>query len=158
MAFIEKSIHIDRPVRTVYDQWTQFEEFPKFMEGVKEVKQVDSTHLSWRADIAGKEESWNAEVTLQKPDHGIAWKNTSGPYNAGLVSFQIENGGTLLSLRLDYEPQGLLEKIGDALGFVTRRVEGDLERFKKFIEERGAATGAWRGEVAAQSTPNTKPR
>ena len=147
MAYIEKSIHIDRPLRTVYDQWTQFEEFPRFMGGVKEVRQLDDRHLRWRAEIGGKEESWEAEITHQEPDSRIAWRNTSGPYNAGLVSFQPAEGGTDVTLRIDYEPQGLVEKIGDALGFVSRTVQGDLQRFKTFVEERGDSTGAWRGEI-----------
>jgi uncharacterized membrane protein len=151
MAYIEKSCHIERPLRTVYDQWTQFEEFPRFMEGVKEVRQLDDRHLHWRADIGGKEESWDAEIMHQEPDSRIAWRNTSGPYNAGLVTFQPDEGGTRVTLRIDYEPSGVLEKIGDALGFVSRRVEGDLERFKRFIEERGEPTGAWRGEINANA-------
>ena len=149
MAYIEKSIHIDRPLRTVYDQWTQFEEFPRFMEGIKEVRQLDDRRLRWRAEIGGKEESWEAEITPQEPDIRLAWRNTSGPYNAGLVSFQPAGGGTEVTLRIDYEPPGLVEKIGDALGFVSRRVHGDLERFKTFVEERGDSTGAWRGEINA---------
>jgi uncharacterized membrane protein len=151
MAFIEKSIHIDRSVRAVYDQWTQFEEFPRFMEGVKEVHQVDDRHLHWRADIGGKEESWDAEILHQEPDGRIAWRNTTGPYNAGLVTFQPDEGGTQVTLRIDYEPNGFVEKIGDALGFVSRRVQGDLERFKTFIEERGEPTGSWRGEINTQA-------
>jgi len=149
MAYIEKSIHVEKPLRTVYDQWTQFEEFPRFMEGVKEVRQLDDRHLRWRAEIAGKDEAWEAEITHQEPDSRIAWRNTSGPYNAGLVTFQPDEAGARVTLRIDYEPQGLVEKIGDALGFVSRRVEGDLERFKRFIEERDDATGAWRGEINA---------
>jgi uncharacterized membrane protein len=147
MAYIEKSIHVDRPVRMVYNQWTQFEEFPRFMEGVKEVHQVDDRHLRWHADIGGKEETWDAEITHQEPDSRIAWRNTSGPYNAGLVSFQPDAEGTRVILRIDYEPQGMLQKLGDVLGFVSRRVEGDLKRFKRFVEERGEETGAWRGAV-----------
>ncbi len=151
MAYIEKTLHIDRPLRTVYDQWTQFEEFPRFMEGVKEVRQLDERRLRWRAEIGGKEETWEAEITHQEPDRRIAWRNTSGPYNAGLVVFQPAEGETEVTLRIDYEPQGLVEKIGDALGFVSRRVQGDLERFKEFIEERREPTGGWRGEINDQS-------
>jgi uncharacterized membrane protein len=147
MAYIEKSIHVDCPARTVYDQWTQFEEFPRFMEGVKRVEQIDDRHLQWHAEIAGQDERWDAEITHQVPDSRIAWRNTSGPYNAGLVTFEPDGGGTRVTLRIDYEPKGLLKKIGDALGFVSRRVEGDLERFKRFIEERGQETGAWRGSI-----------
>ena len=151
MAFIEKSIQVARPLRTVYDQWTQFEEFPRFMGGVREVRQIDDQHLLWRAEVGGKGEEWEAEITHQEPDRRIAWRNTSGPYNAGLVTFAPAEGGTLVTLRIDYEPRGFLEKIGDALGFVSRQVEGDLERFRRFLEEREQATGAWRGEINAHS-------
>jgi uncharacterized membrane protein len=147
MAYIEKSIRVEQPVRVVYDQWTQFEEFPRFMDGVKEVHQIDDRHLRWHAEIAGQDEEWDAEITHQEPDSRIAWRNTSGPYNAGLVTFEPDDHGTRVTLRIDYEPKGLLQKIGDALGFVSRRVEGDLERFKRFIEERGQETGAWRGSI-----------
>lgn len=148
MATVEKHIDVDVPVRTAYNQWTQFEEFPKFMEGIEEVKQLDDTHMHWRAKIAGKLEEWDAVVTEQEPDMRVAWTNTTGAKNAGVVTFHhLEDSKTRVMLQLDYEPEGTIENIGSALGFVQRRVEGDLERFKTFIEERGRATGAWRGEV-----------
>jgi len=148
MATIERSIDVDVPVRTAYNQWTQFEEFPQFMEGVQEVKQLDDTHMHWRANIAGKEEEWDAVVTEQVPDMRVAWTNTSGAHNAGVVTFhRLDDHKTRVMLQLDYEPQGVIENVGDALGFVERRVKGDLERFKQFIEARGRETGAWRGEV-----------
>lgn len=148
MANIEKSIDVNVPVRTAYNQWTQFEEFPKFMEGVEEVKQLDDTHMHWRASIAGKEEEWDAVVTEQVPDMRVAWTNTSGAHNAGVVTFhRLDDNKTRVMLQLDYEPQGVIENVGDLLGFVQRRVEGDLQRFKEFIESRGRETGAWRGEV-----------
>jgi uncharacterized membrane protein len=149
MAYIEKTIDVDAPVRTVYDQWTQFEDFPRFMHGVKSVRQLDDAHLAWHAEIGGREERWEAEITHQEADSRIAWRNVSGPYNAGLVSFAPSGSGTRVTLRIDYEPHGFVEKVGDALGFVSRTVEGDLERFKRFLEERGEATGAWRGEINA---------
>ncbi len=151
MAYVEKTIHVARPVRTVYDQWTQFEDFPRFMEGVRAVRQVDDRHLRWRAEIGGREEEWDAEIIHQEPDARIAWRNTSGPYNAGLVTFRPAEGGTQVTLRIDYEPSGMVEEIGDALGFVSRRVDGDLERFRRFVEERGTPTGAWRGSINADS-------
>lgn len=148
MASIEKSIEVNVPVHTAYNQWTQFEEFPRFMEGVREVRQLDDTHLHWRAEIAGKDAEWDCVITEQIPDERIAWTNTSGAKNAGVVTFHhIEPQKTKLMLQLDYEPEGAAENIGSALGMVGRRVEGDLERFKEFIESRGAETGAWRGEV-----------
>jgi uncharacterized membrane protein len=148
MASVEKSIEVDVPVNTAYNQWTQFEEFPRFMEGVKEVRQLDDARIHWRAEVAGKEEEWDAEITSQVPDQRVAWRSVSGLVNAGIVTFHpAGNGRTRVDLRLEYEPDGLLETIGDALGAVSSRVEGDLERFKDFIEARGQETGAWRGHI-----------
>ena len=148
MSTIERSIEVNVPVRTAYNQWTQFEEFPHFMEGVKEVRQTDDTHLLWVAEIAGKEEKWNAEITEQHPDHRIAWRSTSGADNAGVVTFHyIDENTTRVMLQMDYDPEGIVENVGDKLGVVGRRVEGDLKRFKDFIESREVPTGAWRGEV-----------
>lgn len=148
MASIERSIEVDVPVHAAYNQWTQFEMFPQFMEGVREVRQIDDTHLHWCARIAGREIEWDAVITEQVPDERIAWRNTSGPNNAGVITFhRLAPERTKLMLQIDYEPEGALESIGAALGTVERRVEGDLERFKQFIEARGAETGAWRGEV-----------
>lgn len=148
MARIERSIEVDVPVRVAYNQWTQFEEFPRFMEGVKEVRQVDDTHLHWRAEIGGKEKEWDAEITEQIPDHTIAWRSVSGTSNGGKVSFRPRGPNrTLVELVMEYDAEGFLENVGDILGVTTRRVEGDLQRFKNFIESRGRETGAWRGEV-----------
>jgi uncharacterized membrane protein len=148
MAHIEESIEVDVPVRTAYNQWTQFEDFPAFMEGVKEVRQLDDKHLVWRAEIGGKDVEWTAEITQQEPDRRIAWRSTSGATNAGSVSFySVGANRTKITLRLEYEPEGMQEKTGDALGVVRRRVAGDLERFSGFIEKRGRETGAWRGEI-----------
>ena len=148
MASVTKSIEVNVPVRTAYNQWTQFEQFPQFMEGVKSVKQLDNKRLHWVANIAGKEEEWDAVITEQTPDQRIAWHSTTGAENAGIVTFQSMGGNqTRVSLQLDYDPEGIVENIGDKLGFVGRRVEGDLERFKKYIESRGQESGAWRGEI-----------
>lgn len=153
MSNIEKSIDVNVSVRTAYNQWTQFEDFPKFMEGIEEVKQLDDKRMHWKAKIAGKTEEWDAIVTEQTPDQRVAWTNTTGATNAGVVTFhRIDEGKTRVMLQLDYEPEGVVETVGDALGFVSRRVEGDLERFKKFIESRGTETGAWRGEVKQDPT------
>ena len=148
MSTIEKSIEVDVPVRTAYNQWTQFEEFPKFMEGVQEVKQVDDTHLHWKATIAGKDKQWNAVITEQRPDDRIAWKSIDGAKNAGCVTFhRLSDSKSKIMLQLDYEPEGAVENVGDVVGVVSTRVAGDLDRFKDFIESRGRETGAWRGDV-----------
>ena len=148
MATIERSIDVNVAVGTAYNQWTQFEEFPRFMEGVKEVQQLDDTHLHWKAEIGGKEKEWNAEITEQIPDQRIAWTSVDGAWAGGTVTFnRVSDATSKVTLRLEYEPQGLIENIGDAAGFVSRRVEGDLERFKEYIERRGQETGAWRGTI-----------
>ena len=148
MPRFEESIDVDVPVRVAYDQWTQFEEFPRFMEGVERVVQRDDKFLDWTAEIAGQRKEWTAEITDQTPDVRIAWKAVSGDENAGAILFQsLDPNRTRLTLRMDVDPQGPVETVGAALGFVERRVRGDLERFKEFIESRGTATGAWRGEI-----------
>ena len=148
MSSIEKSIEVNVPVRTAYNQWTQFEVFPKFMEGVQEVKQLDDTHLHWKAQIGGKDKHWNAVITEQRPDERIAWKSTDGAKNAGVVTFhRLSDQKSKIMLQVDYEPEGAVENVGDAVGAVSMRVAGDLERFKDFIESRGRETGSWRGEV-----------
>ena len=149
MAKIEKDIVVDVPVSVAYNQWTQFESFPEFMEGVKEVVQLDEKRLRWCADVKGKDQEWEAEITDQVPDQHIAWRSVTGAPNAGSVTFHPEGEGkTKVALELTYEPKDAAEKIGDALGFLERQVSADLERFKDFIEDRGAPTGAWRGEVS----------
>ena len=148
MSTIEQSIEVEVPLRTAYNQWTQFEELPHFMEGVESVRQIDDTHLEWTAEIAGARRQWRAEITEQQPDERVAWRATTGIDNAGVVTFhRLGDRRTKVMLQLDVEPEGMVEQVGDKLGFVKRRAAGDLERFKAFIEERGAETGAWRGEV-----------
>jgi uncharacterized membrane protein len=152
MANTIKTIDVNVPVRTAYNQWTQFEEFPRFMEGVKEVRQLDDKRLHWHAEVAGKDEQWDAIITEQEPDMRIAWTSTSGAKNAGVVTFhKIDDGVTRVALQLDYDPEGPVENVGAALGFLDRRVEGDLKRFKEFIEARGHETGAWRGKVEQEA-------
>lgn len=148
MERVEKVIEVDCPVRSVYNQWTQFEEFPRFMAGVKEVTQLDDTHVRWHAEIWGKDEQWDAEITEQDPDKRISWKSISGPANAGTVRFEpVGTDCTCVRLTMAYEPQGVIENLGDALGIFSARVQNTLQDFKKFIEERGHETGAWRGHV-----------
>jgi uncharacterized membrane protein len=136
------------PVRTAYNQWTQFEEFPKFMHSVHEVRQLDDEHLHWRASVAGKEKEWDAEITEQVPDRRIAWRSITGPRNEGEVSFRVvSDTRTRITLRMTYAPESADEKIGDALGVVKSEARGNLERFKELIEARGTETGAWRGTI-----------
>jgi uncharacterized membrane protein len=153
MSTIQESVDVNVPVRTAYNQWTQFEDFPAFMEGVEEVKQITDTRLRWRAEIAGVEREWEAEIDEQRPDERVAWHAIDGPKNAGVVTFhRLDDSKTRVMLQLEFEPDDALEKTGDALGFVKRRARGDLERFKEFIEGRGSETGAWRGEVHQDPT------
>ena len=148
MARIQKDIIVDVPASVAYDQWTQFESFPQFMDGVKEVVQLDEKTLRWNASIGGKDEEWEAEITEQTPERVIAWRSTTGAPNAGVVRFEPSGQDkTRVSLEISYEPRDAAEKVGDALGVLERRVDGDLKRFKEFIEKRQAPTGAWRGEI-----------
>jgi uncharacterized membrane protein len=148
MSQIVEMVEVNVPVQVAYNQWTQFEEFPEFMEGVEKVVQLDDTTLEWTAQVAGKTKTWRAKITEQVPDQRIAWTATEGAPNAGVVTFhRIADDLTRVTLQLDVEPEGAVESAGEALGFVERRVKGDLERFKEFIEARGRETGAWRGTV-----------
>ena len=148
MSKILEAIDVEVPVRTAYDQWTQFETFPKFMEGVKSVRQLDDQTVHWVAEVAGKQKEWNARITEQTPDERIAWTAIDGAHNAGVVTFhRIDDGRSRVTLQLDVDPEGPIEKAGDALGLVKHRVKGDMERFKDFVEHRGSETGAWRGQI-----------
>ena len=150
MSTVEKTVTVDVPVRTAYDQWTQFESFPELMEGVESVQQLDDKRLHWKAEIAGVTREWDAEIVDQTPDERITWRSLAVTKNDGTVLFRTDPGNpgsTEITLRLEYEPEGVVEKAGDLLNIVDRRAQGDLERFKKFIESRGTETGAWRGEV-----------
>ena len=161
-SFVEDTIEVDVPVRTAYNQFTQFEEFPQFMESVISIQQIDDTHLQWRARVAGKEESWQSEITFQVPDKRIAWRSTSGPEHSGVVTFQpVSNDRTRVTLRMSYRPPGLLETVGDALGAVKLELGRNLQNFKRFIEGRQVETGSWRGVVSgdvatAQSGGDTR--
>jgi uncharacterized membrane protein len=154
VSTIEESVDVEVPVQTAYNQWTQFEEFPRFMEGVESVTQVDDTHLHWVADISGVRREWDAEISEQHPDERVAWHATDGTANAGAVTFhRLDDSKTRIMLQLEFHPEGVTEQVGDKLGFVSRRAKGDLGRFKEFIESQGRETGAWRGDV---ETPNMR--
>lgn len=148
MGAITESVDVEVPVRTAYDQWTQFEEFPKFMAGVQEVRQITDTMTHWKVDIGGVTREFDARITEQIPDERVAWTAVDGTKQAGVVTFhRLNPNRTRVTLQMDFEPHGATEQVGDKLGVVDRRVKGDLDRFKKYIEERGVETGAWRGEV-----------
>ena len=153
LSFVQDSIEVDVPISTAYKQWTQFEDFPRFMKDVEEVRQVDDTHLHWRANIAGEPVEWDAEITTQIPDRRISWRSTSGPTNSGAVSFdRVTDNRTRITLRMSYRAPGLAEKVGDALGIVRVELSGNLHRFADFIQSRQRETGAWRGTVTGGST------
>jgi uncharacterized membrane protein len=146
---VEESVEVDVPIRTAYDQWTQFEEFPRFMEGIEEIRQLGDTRLHWVARVGGIRREWDAEITEQRPDERVAWRSTDGAENAGVVTFhRISDDRTRVTVQLGFTPRGPVEVVGQAMGAIRQRTQGDLDRFKTFIEGRGRETGAWRGEVA----------
>jgi uncharacterized membrane protein len=148
MSTIDESVEVQVPLSTAYDQWTQFESFPRFMDGVEEVRQIDDTHLHWRASVGGVTREWTAEITEQVPDERICWRSVEGHPNAGEVHFEAGRGGTtIVRLRMEHEPESTTEAVGDWLGMARRRARGDLDRFRELIEARGVEEGAWRGEV-----------
>jgi uncharacterized membrane protein len=150
METLEESIEVEAPVTVTYNQWTQFEDFPRFMEGVESVTQLDEKRVHWVAEVAGKRKEWDAEITRQVPDREIDWVGLGDPDNRGRIVFEALDGDTSkVTMMLDYDPEGIVEEVGDALGLVKRRVRGDMERFKEFIEARGMETGAWRGQIGA---------
>jgi uncharacterized membrane protein len=145
---VEQSVDVNVPVRTAYNQWTQFEEFPQFMEAVEDVRQIDDTHLRWKVKSGGTSHEWEAEITEQRPDERIAWTSRSGKGNSGVVTFhRLDPDTTRIMVQLEWEPEGAKEQAGSALGLDDRSVKGDLERFKQLIEGQGTESGAWRGEV-----------
>ena len=156
MASVQEAIDVDVPIRVAYDQWTQFESFPHFMGGVERITQLDDKHTHWVTKIGGVEREFDAEITEQHPDERVAWVTENGAHQAGVVTFhRIDDATTRVTLQLDHDPQGFLEKAGDALGIVSRRIKGDLKNFKEFIESRSAEEGGWRGDVDAPPQTGT---
>jgi uncharacterized membrane protein len=152
-ARIDEEIEVGVPVAAAYNQWTQFEEFPRFMDGVDEVKQLDDTLLHWAVTVGGKHAEWDAKIIEQEPDRRITWESTDGKKTRGTVTFEsLGEDLTLVRLSLGYQAEGFVEAVGSAAGFDRRRVEGDLARFKELIEGRGTATGAWREDISAGTT------
>jgi uncharacterized membrane protein len=153
---VTETITVDVPVRTAYDQWTQFEEFPSFMDSVHEVRQLDDKRLHWKADVFGKTVEWDAEIVEQVPDRRIAWRSTTGKPNSGTVRFEsLSASRTRIVLGMSYTPEGIVETVGDMLGAVRTEARGNLQRFKQMIEARGAETGAWRGSIQDGNKPLT---
>lgn len=158
VSSVAESIEVNMPVSAVYNQWTQFEEFPRFMKSVQQIRQLDDKHLSWRATVGGKEKEWDVEITEQIPDRRIAWRSTSGVRNAGVVTFhKITDTKTRVMLQMDYQPEGAAERVGDMVGTVKMEARSNLKNFKELLEKRGAETGAWRGTVGKTETPHSAP-
>jgi uncharacterized membrane protein len=148
MSTITESVDVEVPVSRAYNQWTQFEAFPEFMEGVQDVRQLDDTHLHWVTEIGGVKREFDATITEQHPDERVAWKSDSGPKHAGVITFhRLDDAHTRVTAQMDLDPEGFVEQAADKLGVLDRRVKGDMQRFKDFIEHRGHETGGWRGDV-----------
>ena len=148
METVKETIEVNVPVSTAYNQWTQFADFPKFMDGVKSVEQLDDTHLRWVAEVGGESRDWQAEIVEQVPDQRIAWRATDDEGPNGLVRFEpLGEATTLVTVEMSYEPEGLKEQLGAKIGLDSRQVKEDLGRYKELVETMGSETGAWRGEV-----------
>lgn len=148
MASVVKSVDVEAPISVVYGQWTQFESFPQFMDGVEEITQTDDTHSHWVTSIGGVTREFDTHIVAQHPDQRIAWSSTDGTTHSGVITFdRLGETTTKVTAQIDWQPTGLVEKAGSALGIDDRQVQSDLDRFKEFIENRGHATGAWRGDV-----------
>jgi len=150
VSSVTESVDVNVPISTVYNQWTQFESFPEFMDGVDEIKQLDATHTHWVISVAGAHREFDAEITEQHPEERVAWKSTDGTTHAGVITFhRLSETTTRVTAQIDWQPDSLVEKVGAAVGVDDRQIKSDLARFKEFIEKRGAETGAWRGNVEA---------
>ncbi|MFJ7243009.1 SRPBCC family protein [Kitasatospora sp. NPDC098652] len=149
MSMVQESVEVDVPLHTAYNQWTQFEDFPRFMEGVEEVTQIDERHNRWKTSVAGVTREFETEIVDQLPDEKIAWRTVGGEVQQmGVVTFErLDDQHTTVRLAMDFEPEGIAEKAADVMGMVDRRVKGDLRRFKSFIEDQGTASGGWRGRI-----------
>jgi uncharacterized membrane protein len=153
MSTITESVDVSVPVSKAYNQWTQFESFPSFMEGVEEIRQLDPTHTHWVTKIGGITREFDATITEQHPDERVAWKADSGPSHAGVVTFhRLDDNTTRVTAQMDIDPEGFVEQVADKLGVLNLRIKGDMKRFKEFIEDRGRETGAWRGDVSRPGT------
>jgi uncharacterized membrane protein len=148
MSTVVESVDVAVPVRTAYNQWTQFEEFPRFMDGVSEIRQVNDEMIHWVVEIAGQRREFDAKITEQHPDERVAWTSLDGPKHAGVVTFhRLDDTHTRVTAQMDIDPDGFAETVADKAGVIDRKVKGDMKRFKEFIESRGMETGAWRGDI-----------
>ncbi|MEW1908167.1 SRPBCC family protein [Kitasatospora sp. NPDC085895] len=154
MSMVQESVEVEVPLHTAYNQWTQFADFPRFMEGVEEVTQIDERHNHWKTKVAGVSREFDTEIVDQLPDEKIAWRTVGGDVQQmGVVTFRrLDNDHTMVRLALDFEPDGVAEKAADMMGMVDRRVKGDLRRFKAFIEDQGMESGGWRGRISPGSS------
>jgi uncharacterized membrane protein len=148
MGNIVESVDVNVPVRTAYNQWTQFESFPQFMDGVEEIRQTDETHTHWVTSIGGVKREFDATITEQHPDERVAWTTEDGPKHAGVITFhRLSDAETRVTAQMDIDPDGIAETVADKVGVISHRVKADMSRFKEFIEARGTETGQWRGDV-----------
>jgi len=148
MSTVEKSIDVDAPITSVYNQWTQFESFPQFMGGIDKITQTSDTHTHWEVSIGGVKREFDAEITEQHPDERIAWNSTGGPNHAGVVTFhRLGDAQTRITLQMDWQPEGLVEKAGALLQIDDAQINSDLKKFKELIESNGFESGGWRGDV-----------
>jgi uncharacterized membrane protein len=148
MSTVVESVDVAVPVRTAYNQWTQFEEFPRFMDGVEEIRQVTDDLTHWTVEVAGVRREFDAKITEQHPDERVSWASLDGPKHAGVVTFhRLDETNTRVTVQMDIEPEGFTETVGDKAGFIDRKVKGDVKRFKEFIESRGVESGGWRGDI-----------
>ncbi|WP_067671041.1 SRPBCC family protein [Nocardia miyunensis] len=148
MTTVTESVDVHVPVTTAYNQWTQFESFPEFMQGVNRVEQRDDTHTHWTIEVAGATREFDARITEQHPDERVSWTTEAGPRHAGVITFhRLDDTTTRVTAQMDIDPEGFLENVADKLGVLDRRVKGDLNRFRDFIESREGETGAWRGDI-----------
>nr|MBA3277481.1 SRPBCC family protein [Geodermatophilaceae bacterium] len=143
-----ESVDVEVPIKVAYDQWTQFESFPQFMDGVEEIRQLDDTHTHWVVKVGGVTREFDATITEQHPEERVAWRTDDGPNHAGVVTFhRLDDNQTRVTAQMDIDPEGFVENVADKVGILDRKVKGDMKRFKEFIESRGSATGSWRGDV-----------
>jgi uncharacterized membrane protein len=158
MSTVEKTIEIERPLQQVYNQWTQFEDFPAFMEGVEEVEQLDDRRLRWHVEIGGVDRTFDAEIIEQEPDQRIAWRAEDGEDHTGAVTFEpLPENTTRVTVVMSYRPENWVEKVGDAANIIDRRVEKDLERFKSLIEDENVESGSWRGRIQGRKVERSDP-